>query len=124
MNNLIIQENGPGTRKIKPGICYYCENKIGETHKDDCIVIRKLVKIRFIIDLIIDEPLTHSNEEIEFRYNEGSWCADNFIDILRAAIKNEKSCLCSSNLSAKVIETVDETPFQTDKSIIKYGKSS
>lgn len=58
----------------KPDECFYCHSKVGEPHKRDCVVIRKRVKMRFIVEIETDEPHSWTKDDIEFHYNNSS-CA-------------------------------------------------
>jgi len=74
--------------------CFYCESKIGEFHKDDCVLIKKKVKVKAIIEYEIEVPHHWNKDMIEFSRNEGSWCASNIINELKE-IDKKNGCLCN-----------------------------
>ncbi|MFI2856891.1 hypothetical protein ACH6EH_07095 [Paenibacillus sp. JSM ZJ436] len=76
----------------KPDRCFYCNSMIGELHKTECVIRIKTAVMDFTIRMVVDVPEFWKPEDIEFRYNEGSWCADNLIDMIK---KEEGDCLCS-----------------------------
>lgn len=77
------------------GKCFYCNQEIGSTHKDDCGLINKKAIIRVNIEYEIEVPASWNKEDVEFHRNEGSWCANNVITELEELFKGEeKSCMC------------------------------
>ena len=73
--------------------CFYCNQDIGQPHKEDCVMIAKKVKVRAIIEYEVEVPSTWEKENVEFQRNEGSWCASNMIGELEE-LDEEKGCLC------------------------------
>ena len=73
--------------------CFYCQQPIGQPHKDDCVMIVKRVKVRMVVEYEVEVPAYWSGEQIEFHRNQGSWCADNAIEELEALSESQK-CLC------------------------------
>lgn len=90
--------------------CLYCQSLIGMEHKRDCVMVTKRVKVRFTIELETDEPHSWDGDQIEFHYNEGSWCFDNIINLID---RQQIGCLCNVS-TAKFVEVVDETPRVVD----------
>jgi len=84
--------------------CFYCHQPIGKTHKPDCVLVRKRVKVKAIIDYEIEVPHSWDKELIEFARNEGSWCSTNMIDELKEMDK-KNGCLCHCT----EFECIDET---------------
>lgn len=87
--------------------CFYCKRKIGETHKDDCVLVHKKVVIQVTIEYAIEVPANWTKEQVEFYRNEGSWCTDNMLaelDELRTA----GGCLCSQDLKFKCVSMSDD----------------
>lgn len=75
--------------------CFYCHQKIGDQHKVDCVLIKKKVRIRMVIEYEIEVPNDWDKAQIEFQRNEGSWCANNALGELRRAFDAEGvPCLC------------------------------
>ena len=72
--------------------CFYCGSKIGEQHKKDCVIRHRTIKLRAQIDLVVGVPEDWNEDQIDFKFNESSWCASNIIDYLQE--REEKSCLC------------------------------
>lgn len=114
----LVLPNDDGLRPNgEPDECFYCGQKIGTPHKPECVCLRKTVKVRFVIEFVKEEPTSWTKHDIEFRYNEGSWCGSNVVGILRGLADdlekheatNEEGCLCS-NVSCEFIEDVDPTP--------------
>jgi hypothetical protein len=75
--------------------CFYCRQPIGNPHSQDCVLIKRKVKVSAVIDYEIEVPAHWGKEEIEFHRNEGSWCASNLIDEI-VALSDIDGCLCSS----------------------------
>lgn len=75
------------------GACFYCQQKIGHAHKQDCVLIKKRVRVRMIVEYEIDVPAHWDAQHVEFHRNEGSWCADNAISELEE-IQERDGCLC------------------------------
>lgn len=72
--------------------CFYCQQPIGETHKDDCVLIRKhvMVKITITHDVVVAAEMT--KDDIEFYFNESGYCVSNLLDKLVESDK--QGCLC------------------------------
>jgi len=110
--------------------CFYCRQKIGQLHGQQCVVVTKVVAM--IVEgaglrgvWTLSEPHFWTAEDCEFHKNESTWCADNFLDeaasvawdtpgameklqsLLAAA--GDGSCLCSV-LKFKFLRVVDEQP--------------
>ena len=116
MNNIdwpIVLSNDNGIRPAgPPNACFYCKSIIGEHHKIDCVTVRKRIKVNLSIDLEINVPHFWNKGRIEFHYNEGTWCGDNVIEMLKAFRKeHQEHCLCD-NTKLSFIEDVDTTPIQ------------
>ena len=93
----IVTEKDYGIRPAgKQDECFFCGSKIGERHKNDCVVCCKKVKLRATIEFVTDVPFSWNKEEIEFHYNGGTWCADNLIEDLKKWIEKEDdyTCMC------------------------------
>jgi len=80
----------PASKESK---CFYCNQEIGDYHKDDCVLIRKKVKLRATIEYEVTVPSSWGEGSVEFNRNDGSWCASNLIDELKE-IDKEYGCLC------------------------------
>ena len=73
--------------------CFYCNKKIGDYHKKDCVLISKKAKVIATIEYEVDVPFTWKKHDIEFNRNDGTWCASNIINELKELDKKE-GCLC------------------------------
>jgi hypothetical protein len=113
-NDYGIRPAGP------PDACFYCRQKVGEPHKDDCVVLVRdsIYDVEFndkpIGTWTTDDPADWHSEDCNFNKNESSWCASNFAregkhDIseenmtkLRAIADGDERCLCDCvNLKLK-----------------------
>ena len=62
-------------------------------------VLSKTVKVRFTFDLEKEFPADWDDHLIMFHMNEGSWCADNALDDLKAystKLEEQGYCFCAS----------------------------
>lgn len=76
------------------GTCFYCRQPIGAEHKDDCVLIKKTVKVRLTIEYDVDVPSHWDAHSVEFHRNGSGWCADNLVRELQNLAERE-GCLCS-----------------------------
>jgi hypothetical protein len=74
--------------------CFYCREPVGGYHKDNCVLIRKKVRVLLVIKYTVLVPHHWKRENIESHRNEGSWCASNLIEELKELDKTQR-CLCS-----------------------------
>ncbi len=97
----------------RPDQCFYCHSMVGEEHKRDCVTIEKLVEIEFTVRIPVKVPHGWDQRQIDFRYNDSSWCADNLPSLFEEAVELSKDhgCLCPKS-KAKYIQTLDDTPLQ------------
>ena len=81
----------------KDGECFYCQRKIGEPHKPDCVLINKKVKLRMTVEYDVDVPAYWDKKQIESHRNDGSWCANNALVELEELFctDGDGPCLCS-----------------------------
>ena len=95
-------------RPARPdGRCFYCCEPIGGRHKHDCVIPQKSVMIDFTIRLPILVPASWDKEQIEFCYNESSWCCDNLLNYISAWQDNTGNCLCGA-VTAKYVSDANE----------------
>lgn len=73
--------------------CFYCLQDIGSNHKEDCVLLKKRVKIRMIVEYEVSVPNHWDKDMIEFHRNDAIWCADNALDELQEAAEIN-GCLC------------------------------
>jgi len=77
--------------------CFYCRQLIGGKHKADCVLVRRKVTVRLIMEYDVVVPAHWTPDNVEFHRNESSWCADNLVDELAALVDNGpagEGCLC------------------------------
>lgn len=80
------------------GVCLYCKEKIGQPHKWECVIPQKQVMVKMTVEYPISVPRSWGKEDIEFQRNEGSWCASNAVDELKAL----GDCICNYTAFAYV----------------------
>jgi len=82
------------TRDHHPTKCFYCNSHLGNPHEFECVVPTRKVKVKVIIDLVVDEPISWDKYDIESHLNESSWCADNILDKIEEYKENGR-CICN-----------------------------
>lgn len=97
----VTTENGPRPAG-PPDQCFYCQQALGQPHKADCVLRRKTVVVRAIMEYTIDVPESWDKDGIEFHRNDSSWCSGNGLaeiadmkDRLDADESGTTSCGCS-----------------------------
>jgi hypothetical protein len=78
----------------RPDACFYCGSAVGDQHRQDCVIRSQTVVVRFSFDLVVDVPETWDRDNIEFKYNESSYCCDNLIEELEKT-STRVGCLCN-----------------------------
>lgn len=74
------------------GACTYCQEKIGQPHKWECVIPQKWVTVRMTITMPMQFPRSWDKDNIEFKLNESSWCASNIVDELEELSKQVDLC--------------------------------
>jgi len=109
----IVLQNDNGIRLAgEPDECFYCKQKVGQSHKPKCIMLEKIVKMRYIIDVEVYEPYFWNKNMIETIRNDCSWCASNAVDNIKRfddKLRKQNSCLCDY-FKAEVLQIVDMPP--------------
>ena len=122
-----VLENDNGIRPAgKPDECFYCKQKVGQLHKQNCVVVTSILRFKVLLNnkevgtYERHEPYSQDLDTIMFRLNEGTWCADNCLDDVdwsdESAIKtiedhrNTGSCTCPL-LSFEFLQIVDVGPY-------------
>jgi hypothetical protein len=108
----VVKDDDRGIRASKPGVCYYCDQKVGDPHGKECVSVTKRVRSQFTITLDLLEPVSWDADYIEFRYNNGSFCMDNLLPTLEALSKRD-GCLCN-HIEAKVLHIFGSEVFTLD----------
>lgn len=98
----------------QPDECFYCNQKVGQPHKQDCVILNRKVKVRYSYEIEIEVPHFWDKETIEFHRNDSSWCADNSLDDIEEYSKSRGGCLCGC-FSAEVIEIPEAAPYRKNK---------
>lgn len=124
----------------RPDECFYCRQRVGKSHGSECVMVTKVIELAVRAELNdgkvvtgvwrLNEPHCETPKSIEFRYNESSWCAGNFLmardptadfgavmwdssdvdpwDEL-TKLYGDDDCLCN-RLRFKYLRVVDDTP--------------
>ena len=108
MSDFIVTE-----KAMRPALpdraCFYCQQPIGETHSDDCVLIEKKVKVRMTVEYEVLVPHDWDKEAVEFHRNGSSWCCNNVFKELEAL----QGCLCEYTyfecLDASGVARLDES---------------
>jgi hypothetical protein len=86
------------------GTCFYCRQKIGDYHKDNCVLIKKRVRASVTFTYEVSVPSVTNKEKFEFHRNDSSFCADNTLEDLEA-YSGEIGCLCGSSKHTYIEDT-------------------
>lgn len=77
--------------------CFYCKQPLRSLHKDDCVLVRKKVRVRMTVEYEIAVPASWELERVNYQRNESSWCATNALDELQDLSESrENGCLCDN----------------------------
>lgn len=83
----------------KENRCFYCLQPVGAHHNDDCVLVRKRIRVRWTMELdILNVPAHWSKSDIHFHYNEGTSCKTNVIQTLARHFliwNNDGPCACN-----------------------------
>ena len=91
-----------------PNKCFYCQEKVGEEHKADCVIRSRTVVMDFTFRLTIDVPESWDAETCEFCKGGGSsYCSDNIIDNIEYAAE-QCGCSCSFMTPRFIREATEE----------------
>ena len=47
-----------------PDECFYCKQKIGSPHLENCVAVKKKVRLRFLVETEVNLPYRWSEQEI------------------------------------------------------------
>lgn len=90
-----------------PDACFYCKTPLGSQHTEMCVVRVRTVVVEFKVEMLVTIPETWTQEQIEFHYNDGSWCATNVIAFMEE--QDERlGCLCNTVEAAFLREATEE----------------
>jgi len=106
----IVALNDDGIRPAgRDDQCFYCHQMVGQPHGRECVIVEKLVKLRYIFEVELKVPHHWTQEDIEFHRNESNWCASNAIDDIQTLSGGEDGCPCRM-FTCEFVAVVDETP--------------
>lgn len=88
----------------RDGTCFYCCQPLGSEHESNCVIRQRTCVVDFTIRMVTAEPEYWDKNNIEFHYNESSWCADNLLDM----IEKRGKCLCDITRATFVREATAE----------------
>lgn len=107
------QDERPGRRD---GTCFYCKAPIGSPHKDGCVIRTKTCVVDFTIRMVVPVPENWDEAQIDYHYNDGTWCADNLIEDVNDWETETGRCLCNITTAKFIREATaaDEEHFGYD----------
>lgn len=101
----------------RPDECFYCLQKVGTPHGEDCVCVTKRIRIAHTFVIEKDVPWSWSQELIE-EYGDGMSCASNVFwdiqDFVGSDVNGAINCCCGT-LKSKLIAVVDPTPRAHEK---------
>ena len=56
-----------------PDRCFYCQQKVGEPHARDCVIVKKVVRFRCAVDVDLTVPHHWTKEEIRSYYGRNGY---------------------------------------------------
>ncbi len=92
----------------KPDKCFYCNEKLGDEHKLDCVIRRKTVVIDITIRMVRPVVDDMDKETIEFYLNDSGFCIDNILIGELEDLSERMGCLCAVSESRFVREATPE----------------
>lgn len=87
--------------------CFYCHAKIGEQHKDGCVIRERTVNVDFTVRVVMSVPESWDEDQINWHYNKGTWCASNLLAAL-ANREDSDRCLCGITEAKYIGEATEE----------------
>lgn len=75
-----------------PNECFYCNQKIGDIHAEDCVIRKRTVVARFSVDLVVKIPEFWTAEDAEEYWNERNFYIDNFHYQLTSTLQRLHDC--------------------------------
>lgn len=98
-----------------PDRCFYCDAKVGEQHKLECVIRQRTVVVDVNIRMVLSVPEHWEPYDIEHHYNESSSCADNLMNAIEKHRRRLHRCMCGDVQVAYVEEASksDEEWYET-----------
>ena len=93
--------------------CFYCDQKVGEPHGAECVLVQKLIRIRYEVDVDVMVPYSWAEEEVRDIRNSCEWCSLNALDEIQEKVhftENSDRCPCDWIRFAKVVRVLDDEP--------------
>jgi hypothetical protein len=93
---MILPVDDDGVRPVgRQDECLYCHAPKGE-HKADCVVPQRTVVVEMKIRYVTEMPASWTKDEIEFKLNESSSCADNEVRVVCASAEAAPENYCNT----------------------------
>jgi len=103
----LVDPNDDGIRPAgPPDACFYCGQQVGQPHGATCVIVEKVVRLRYTFEVDVKVPHHWTKADVEFHRNESSWCANNAVDEIEA---QDGNCFCE-RFSAEFVEVLDDAP--------------
>ena len=78
------------------GTCFYCDQKIGEMHRNDCVLVKVRIEVVASIKYETEMPAHWKKKDFEFSRNDGTWCGSNVIGEIERHKAESNGCLCGA----------------------------
>lgn len=87
--------------------CFYCGRKLGEQHKETCVLRERTVVIEARVIYTISVPEFWTPEDIENHRNSNRWCSNNMVQELQE-LADVRDCLCGATEFKYIREATEE----------------
>ena len=98
LNETEVVTLGNGPRPAgKPDECFYCKEKVGQHHREFCVLRTRTVVVKATYEILVQVPQGWNAEDIEFHYTGSSSCANNLLNLLdeqAERLNNDGGCMC------------------------------
>src|SRR5208283_2580480 len=90
--------------------CFYCREPLdADTHKPDCVCVKRTVVLEMKIKYVVEVPRSWDVDMINFHRNESSFCSNNDIDTIVRQLKQHKNrCICFRSETSFVREATEQ----------------
>ena len=93
--------------------CFYCEAPIGGEHRDTCVLVQKVAKVKVTVWVPHKVPAHWDARQVEYHMNETSWCASNILNDIEAEEKADR-CMCALGARFEVEELGEDVFLEED----------
>lgn len=76
----------------KDGTCFYCNARVGEMHKEGCVILSRSVVIRVEVDVVVEVPEDWSEDIIDYHYNERCRCQSTLLSDIGCWAESRAGC--------------------------------